>query len=224
MFPQTARITGCIITQVAFVWLFSAVHFHMCPQTACPEYTLSHRLLFFTFQSLDPSLVQIWKRKERDSCSIWTRLMYFCYWPLVLSYSKLKEWKWNSSGVDGEGLLCGKHQVQEAGDQSAAAAIHLQHSITHTWTCFYYEHGSILITTIGEAKQSEVCKQPHESLQRVPRIGEEIMRLFVRHEILQECGVLWVLSRNISSWITNKTIKDGGVAPQVRNVAISKPK
>ena len=134
--------------------------------------------------------------------------------PMVLSYSKLKEWKWNSSGVDGEGLLCGKHQVQEAGDQSAAAAIHLQHSITHTWTYFYYEHGSILITTIGEAKQSEVCKQPHESLQRVPRIGEEIIRLSVKHEILQECGVLWVLSRNISSWITNKTIKDGGVAPQ----------
>ena len=103
--------------------------------------------------------------------------------PMVLSYSKLKEWKWNSSGVDGEGLLCGKHQVQEAGDQSAAAAIHLQHSITHTWTYFYYEHGSILITTIGEAKQSEVCKQPHESLQRVPRIGEEIMRLSVKHEI-----------------------------------------
>ena len=31
---------------------------HMCPQTACPEYTLLHRLLFFTFQSLDPLLVQ----------------------------------------------------------------------------------------------------------------------------------------------------------------------
>ena len=83
---------------------------------------------FLTFQSLDPSLVQISKREERDNCSIWTRLMYICNWPLVLSYSKLKEWKWNSSGVDGEGLLCGKHQVQEAGDQSASAAIYLQHS------------------------------------------------------------------------------------------------
>ena len=83
---------------------------------------------FLTFQSLDPSLVQISKREERDNCSIWTRLMYICNWPLVLSYSKLKEWKWNSSNVDGEGLLWGKHQVQEAGDQSVAAAIHLQHS------------------------------------------------------------------------------------------------
>ena len=28
----------------------------------------------------------------------------------------------NSSGVDGEGLPCGEHQVHEAGDQRAAAA------------------------------------------------------------------------------------------------------
>ena len=65
---------------------------------------------FLTFQSLDPSLVQISKREERDNCSIWTRLMYICNWPLVLSYSKLKEWKWNlvwftTTGYDPKTLL-----------------------------------------------------------------------------------------------------------------------
>ena len=44
---QTACVRCCIITKVAFVCLFSTVHFHMWPQTACPEYTLSHRLHFF---------------------------------------------------------------------------------------------------------------------------------------------------------------------------------
>ena len=28
-------VTGCIIALAAFVWLFPAVHFHMCPQMAC---------------------------------------------------------------------------------------------------------------------------------------------------------------------------------------------
>ena len=35
MCPQTVCPRGCIITLVAFVWLFSAVRFQMCPQSAC---------------------------------------------------------------------------------------------------------------------------------------------------------------------------------------------
>ena len=34
MSPQMACLRGCIITLVAFVWLFSTVHFQMFPQTA----------------------------------------------------------------------------------------------------------------------------------------------------------------------------------------------
>ena len=34
MSPQTVCPRRCIITQVAFVWLFSTVHFQMCPQMA----------------------------------------------------------------------------------------------------------------------------------------------------------------------------------------------
>ena len=35
MSPKIACPRGCIVTLVAFVWLFSSVHFQMCPQTAC---------------------------------------------------------------------------------------------------------------------------------------------------------------------------------------------
>ena len=35
MCPQIACLKGCIITQVAFVCLFSTVHFQMCLQSAC---------------------------------------------------------------------------------------------------------------------------------------------------------------------------------------------
>ena len=35
MSPQIACMSGCIITQVAFVWLFSTMRFQMCPQIAC---------------------------------------------------------------------------------------------------------------------------------------------------------------------------------------------
>ena len=35
MLPQMAFIRGCLVTLVAFVWLFSAVHFQMIPQTPC---------------------------------------------------------------------------------------------------------------------------------------------------------------------------------------------
>ena len=92
MFPQTARVSGCIITKAAMIWLFSAVDFHMCHQCGClRENFIAQVALFLTFQSLDPSLVQISKRKERDNCSIWTRLMYIFNWPLVLSPSPWKQ-------------------------------------------------------------------------------------------------------------------------------------
>ena len=35
MLHQTARLWGCKVTLVAFVWLFSTVSFQMCPQIAC---------------------------------------------------------------------------------------------------------------------------------------------------------------------------------------------
>ena len=35
MSPQVACLRRCIITLIACVWLFSAVHFHMSPQFAC---------------------------------------------------------------------------------------------------------------------------------------------------------------------------------------------
>ena len=35
MYPQITRYRGCIIALAAFVWLFSAVHFKMCPWMAC---------------------------------------------------------------------------------------------------------------------------------------------------------------------------------------------
>ena len=37
MSPQIACCIGCIVTLVAFVCLFSTVHFQMCPQIACPR-------------------------------------------------------------------------------------------------------------------------------------------------------------------------------------------
>ena len=33
--PQSTCITGCKVTLVAFVWLFPTVRFQMCPQIAC---------------------------------------------------------------------------------------------------------------------------------------------------------------------------------------------
>ena len=34
---QNACIGGCIVTLVALIWLHSTVRFQMCPQTACPN-------------------------------------------------------------------------------------------------------------------------------------------------------------------------------------------
>ena len=34
MFPQMACLRGCIVTSVAFVWLFPTVRFRMCPQSS----------------------------------------------------------------------------------------------------------------------------------------------------------------------------------------------
>ena len=37
MSPQIAGLCGCIITLVAFVWLFPTVHYQMCLQSVCPR-------------------------------------------------------------------------------------------------------------------------------------------------------------------------------------------
>ena len=49
MSPQIAFIRGCIVTLVAFVWLFSTVYFQMFPQIACPRRGIVSLVAFVWF-------------------------------------------------------------------------------------------------------------------------------------------------------------------------------
>ena len=46
------RVPSLIITQVAFVWLFSTVHFQMCPQIACMRRCIITHVAFVWFFSV----------------------------------------------------------------------------------------------------------------------------------------------------------------------------